>query len=188
VHLMIGGRRLLLAAAAVGLLIGYGWWATLPRFAVTRPAEQLVLQQADLAPRFRSLAAESSAIDTNPYEDHTKHFRSGYRAEFEGAADSEWHNTRVISTSFVVDRKGAERIYAAYVESMRGRGQVQPFATLGAQSRFVVAHQESAAPTVVIGVVRVENVLITLTMMTDRVIDPSMLFDWAAVLVQRAGP
>lgn len=181
------GRWLLLMAVGAGLAFGYRWWAALPRFMITQPAAQLVLQQADLAPRFVLLAEESAAIETNPYADHTEHYRSGYRAVFVGAAGSQWQNTRIVSTSFVVDLRGAEAVYETYLQSMIRRGQVQPFPTLGAQSRFLVDHQDATVPTVVIGVVRVENLLITLTMMTDRVIDPGMVYDWAEVLVQRAG-
>ena len=185
---MRSGRIALIFMVVSILGLGLTWYSTLPRFPVAQPAADLVLRQGDLPPGFSPDLAETRAITANPYMDHTEHYRSGYRAEYQGEPGTPWLNTRVVSTSFVVDRKGAERIYARYVGQVRHRGEAQPFGTLGQESHFVVARNEPSAPVVLIGVARVQNVLITLTVMTDHEMDPEVVYDWVRLLADRANP
>lgn len=177
--------RLLLLPAVLLLLLGSAWWADQQRYPVTRPAAALVLSQADLPEGF--LPEEQAEIAANPYDDYTAHYRSGYRAVFAGQSGSAWQGSRLISTSFVVDRKGAASVFNAYVAQTQHRGERLPLPPLGEESLFLLARGEPSAPVVVIGAVRVQNVLITLTLLTDREVDPLLIHGWAERLVERAG-
>ncbi len=182
------GRLALVLLAFYALAGGYWYWSTRPRYPVTRPASALVVQAADLPAVFRPVPGASQAIADNPYDDHTRYYRSGQRAEYATAGDPQWGNTRLVSTSFVLDRRGAEKVYRMYLNQMRYRGEAQVLPTLGQESLFAVARDEAAAPVVIIGVVRAENALITLTVLTDRTVDTRQVYAWAAALVERARP
>ena len=180
------GRFLLLLLAAALLVLGYTWWSAKQRFPVDRPAADLVLQQADLPAPLVPVGQDTGAIPANPYDDYTEHYRSGFRAVFTGMEGSEWQETRLISTTFVVDQKGAVSVFNAYAAQTLHRGQTLSLPPLGEQSLFLVAHNEPSAPVVIIGAVRVQNVLVTLTVMTDQDLDPALVHRWAEVLVQRS--
>lgn len=180
------GRLALLLILANLLVFGYRWWSTLPRYPIRSPARDLVLTPADLPPAFRPDPGASRPIDDNPYADYTEHYRSGYTATFFATAGSEWGETRIASTSFVLSRQGAERVYRLYRDQLRHRGREQTLPRLGGESHFILARDEPGAPVVVVGVVRVENALITLTVLSDRALDPAVVHGWAGVLAERA--
>lgn len=179
------GRLALLLLAAYALIAGYRWWSDLPRYPSTQQAEALVLQPADVPPALKPDTGATQPILDNPYEDQTEYFRTGYHVEYASKGDADWGDTRVVSTTFVLDLRGAERVFRVYRDRLRYRGEPLDLPPLGQESHMVQARGEPAAPVVVVSVVRAENVLVTLTVMSDRDIDPAQVHEWARVLVQR---
>lgn len=179
------GRLALLLLLANALILGYRWWSSRPLYPSTQPADALVLQPADLPPAFRPDPGATRTIAENPYADDTEYFRGGYHVEYATRDDPRWGNTRVISTTFVMDRRGAERVFRGYRNRLRYRGEPLNLPPLGQESQLVLARDERSAPVVIIAAVRAENVLITLTVLSDRELDPAEVHGWARLLVQR---